>query len=139
MQPVGDLLRVAFVVEAQQAVEDLAAGGFAQSVAPALLGVMETVAEIEIGLAIGGGNGLVQFAVQGAQFGDVGAGLVWVVEAVVGVKTRKIIYLLFKQSWAFFLPILPGLRQRDVPKPALGNLMMIQAHVAAQGVRQALG
>ncbi len=31
------------------------------------------------------------------------------------VKTREIVYLLIKQSWAFFLPILQGLNGRDVP------------------------
>ncbi len=33
----------------------------------------------------------------------------------VNVKTREIVYLLIKQSWAFFLPILQGLNGRDVP------------------------
>ena len=31
------------------------------------------------------------------------------------VKTRKIIYLLFKQRWALLLPILQGLNGREMP------------------------
>lgn len=89
MQPGYDLLGVALVVEAEQAVEDFAAGGFAEGVAEALFGVVEAVAEVEgtggAVPAVGGGDGLVHLDVEGAQFGDVGAGLGRVVEAVVGL------------------------------------------------------
>ena len=43
VEAVGDFLGVSLVVEFQQAVEDFAAGGFADRVAGALLGGVETV------------------------------------------------------------------------------------------------
>ena len=57
-RPLLDFLGVAFVVELQQAVEDFTAGGFADREADALLGLVEAVAEVEVGPAVGGGDGL---------------------------------------------------------------------------------
>ena len=65
-------LGVAFVVELQQAVEDFTAGGFADRVADALLRLVEAVAEVEIGPAVGGGDGAVHFDVQLSELLDVG-------------------------------------------------------------------
>ena len=67
----GEFGGVAFVVEFQEAVEDGAAGGFGDGVADALFGLVGVVAEDEVGPAVGGGDGVVHFDVQGAQGADV--------------------------------------------------------------------
>ena len=78
-------LGVAFVVELEQAGEDFTAGGFADRVADALLRLVEAVAEVEVGPAVGGGDGVVHLDVELTELLDVGAGFVGVVEAVVGL------------------------------------------------------
>ncbi len=85
MQPLGDFLGVAFVVELQQAGEDFTAGGFADREAEALLGFVEAVAEVEIGPAVGRRHGVVHLDVQFPELLDVLGGLLRVVEAVVGL------------------------------------------------------
>src|ERR1017187_3270849 len=80
------LLRgVAFVVQGEQAVEHRAPGGFGDGIADALLGLMETVSEVEAGPLVGGCNGVIHLNVQRAEGGDVVRDLVRGVEAVVSV------------------------------------------------------
>ena len=57
MQSLLHFFGVAFVVQLEQAGEDISAGGFADRVADALLRLVEAVAEVEVGPAIGGGDG----------------------------------------------------------------------------------
>ena len=71
---------VAFVVQGEQAVEDLAPGGFGDGVADALFGLVEAVAEVEVGPAVGGGDSVVHLDVQRAEGGDVVRDLVRRVE-----------------------------------------------------------
>lgn len=72
MPALGDFFAVAFVVEREQAGEDLAVRGVAHGEPGALPGDVEVMAEIEIVPAVGGGDGVVQLDVQFAQGGDVG-------------------------------------------------------------------
>jgi hypothetical protein len=60
----ADFLGVAFVVQLQQAGQHFAASGFADRVAQPLLRLVKAVAQVEIGPAVGGGNGLVYLDVQ---------------------------------------------------------------------------
>ena len=64
MEALTDFLGVACVVELQEAGEDFSAGGFADRVADALLSLVEAVAEVEVGPAVGGGDGPVQLDVE---------------------------------------------------------------------------
>ena len=54
---------VPLVVESEEAVEDGAAGGFAEGVAFALLGGVEAVAQVQIAPAVGGGYGMIHLDV----------------------------------------------------------------------------
>ena len=60
-----------------------AAGDFADRVADALLRLVEAVAEIEVGPAVGSGYSVVHLDVKLTELLDVGAGVVGAVEAVV--------------------------------------------------------
>ncbi len=71
------------MIESQQAVEDLSPGSFGDGVSNALFSLVEVVAEIEIGPAIRGGDGVVHLGVQRAEGGDVVRDFVRRVEAVV--------------------------------------------------------
>ena len=77
------LLRIALVVELQQAGKHLPAGRFADGVAEALRRFVEAVAEGQVLPAVGGGDRVVHFHVQAAQVGDVLGRFGRVVEAVV--------------------------------------------------------
>ena len=77
-------LGVAFVVQGEQAVKDLTPGGFGDCVADALFGLVEAVAEVEVGPAVRGGDGVVHLDVERAEGGDVCGDFVRRVEAVVG-------------------------------------------------------
>ena len=85
VEALGDLLGVPLVVELQEAGEDFPAGRLADREAGALLGLVEAVAEVEVGPAVGGGDGLVHLDVEVTELLDVGGGFVGVVEAVVGL------------------------------------------------------
>src|SRR5205823_48132 len=82
VQSLLNFLRKAFVVQLEQASEDFTAGWFVDRVANALLRLVEAVAEVEIGPAIGGGYGLVHFDVELTEFLDVGARFIRIVESV---------------------------------------------------------
>ena len=71
-----DFLGVALVVELQQAGEDFPAGRFADREPDALLGLVEAVAEVEVGPAVGGGDGLIHLDVEVTELLDVGGGFV---------------------------------------------------------------
>lgn len=86
MQPLSDFFGIVLVVEFQQAGKDFSAGGFAYRVAQPLLRLMEAVAQVEVGPAIGGGNGLIHFDVELTELQNVGTGFSGVVEAVVGLR-----------------------------------------------------
>ena len=73
VQPLLDFLGVSLVVQLQQAGEDFTAGRFADRVADALLRLVEAVAEVEVGPAVGGGDGVVHLDVKLTEFLDVGA------------------------------------------------------------------
>ena len=85
----GDFLGVALVVEGEEAVEDFAAGGGGKGVAEALFGFVEAVAQggpvvgREVEPAVGGGDGDVELAVEGAEFGDVRRSFGGVVETII--------------------------------------------------------
>ena len=85
MEALSDLLGVPLVVELQEAGEDFSAGGLADREADALLGLVEAVAEVEVGPAVGGGDGVVHLDVEVTELLDVGGRFVGVVEAVVGL------------------------------------------------------
>ena len=68
---------VAFMVQSEQAVEDLSPRRFGDRVADALFGLVKAVVEIEIGPAVCGGDGVVQLDVQLAERGDIVGDLVW--------------------------------------------------------------
>src|SRR5665213_1298406 len=53
VQPLLHFLGVAFVVQPEQAAEDFTAGGFTDRVTDALLRLVEAVAEVEVGPAVG--------------------------------------------------------------------------------------
>ena len=76
VQPLGDLLGVAFVVEFQEAGEDFAAGGFADRKADALLRLVEPVAKVQIRPAVGRRHGIVHLDVQFSELLDVFGGFV---------------------------------------------------------------
>jgi len=84
VKSLADFFFVAFVVEFQESLQDLTPGGFADCVPGALFGVVETVVEVEIGPAVGGGHGVVHLDVEFPELLDVGGGFVGIVEAVVG-------------------------------------------------------
>ena len=92
MEALRDLLGVPLVVELQEAGEDFTAGRFADREADALLGLVEAVAEVEVGPAVGGGDGLVHLDVEVTELLDVGGGFVGVVEAVVGLGQALVVY-----------------------------------------------
>jgi len=71
MQAGFDFFGVALVVERQEAVEDGAAGGFADGVALPLLGDVEAVAQVQFTPAVGGCHGLIHLHVQRPQPCDV--------------------------------------------------------------------
>src|SRR6266498_1592597 len=64
MEPLLHLLRIPLVVQLQEAGEHLAAGGLADGEADALLGLVEAVAEIEVGPAVGGSDRAGDFRVK---------------------------------------------------------------------------
>src|SRR5205823_3727468 len=79
VQPLGDLLGVALVVQFQQPTEDFTPGGFADREAEALLRLVETVPQVEVGPAVGIGNGSVHPDVEFSEFLNVGVGFVGLV------------------------------------------------------------
>jgi hypothetical protein len=94
VEALGDFFGVALVVEGKQAIEDFAAGGFADGEAEALFGVVEVVVETltpgpspwgtgrnSIGPAVSGGDGGVHLDVEVAEGLDVGVGAGGIVEA----------------------------------------------------------
>ena len=85
VEALSHLLGVPLVVELQQPGEDFAAGRLADREPGALLGLVEAVAQVEVGPAVGGGDGPVHLDVEVAELLDVGGGFVGVVEAVVGL------------------------------------------------------
>ncbi|MBV8310687.1 MAG: hypothetical protein JO344_09905 [Planctomycetaceae bacterium] len=85
MEALLDFLSIAFVVELQEAGEDFPAGRLADSEPDSLLGLVEAVAEVEIGPAVGGADGLVHLDVEVTEFLDVGSRFGGVVKSVVGL------------------------------------------------------
>ena len=85
MEPLGNLLGVPLVVELQEPGEDFTASRFADREPGALLGLVEAVAEVEVGPAVGGSDGVVHLDVEVTELLDVGRGLFGIVEAVVGL------------------------------------------------------
>jgi hypothetical protein len=79
VQPLGDLLGVAFVVELQEAGEDFPASGLADREPSALLGLVEAVVEVEVVPAVGGGDGLVHLDVERSR----------VAARILGIMSRK--------------------------------------------------
>ena len=65
--------------------QDFTAGGFADGKADALLGFVEAVAEVQVGPAVGGNNGLIHLDVQITKRSNVCGSLVGIMEAVVGL------------------------------------------------------
>jgi len=59
VQPFGDLLPVALVVQGEQEVEDFNAGTLADCKSSSLLRIVKAMAEIEVGPTIGRGYSLV--------------------------------------------------------------------------------
>src|SRR5205807_1587952 len=73
--------------------EDFTAGGFADRKAEALLRLVEAVAEVEVGPAIGGGNGFVHLGVEFSEFLNVGVVFVGIVETVIGLGQTFLVAL----------------------------------------------
>lgn len=86
MQALGDFFGVALVVEGEEAVEDLAAGGFGNSEADALFGFVEVVAEVEVGPVIGAYNRRIHLLVQSSEMPDILRFVAWNVKSVVDLR-----------------------------------------------------
>ena len=86
MEPLSDFLGVALVVQRQQPGEDFTSGRLADCVAQPLLRLVEAVAQIEAGPAVGSGNGLIHLDMKFTEFLDVGSRFSLVMEAVVGLR-----------------------------------------------------
>jgi hypothetical protein len=89
----GDLLAVALVVQLEQAIQQLDPRDLADREAPALPGLVEAVAQIEIVPAISGEHREVELDVQVAQRLNARIAVVRVVEAVVGRRQALLVGL----------------------------------------------